>query len=274
MGWTDREYMRADSHAPLWRLGTSSPATSALIIAHIAALLLVAMMQVDAGRTWLEFITLSGTSLHWPAVVLHPFSTASFWTVLFVGWVLWTLGRLIEARIGSTRLVLAYFGFNTLAGAVFYLVAMLRPAWASAVLTVPLGALVAAIVWVWTRMPDERVGVFGMILPVAPFVAALGGIGVLSLALSAGSGAAAFLLAGSASGGAVFALAGVRVNPLPRLHNLRLRASATSQRGATPGDDDIDDLLEKISRHGLQSLTSAERRRLERARQERLRRMR
>ncbi|MFO0839897.1 MAG: rhomboid family intramembrane serine protease [Phycisphaerae bacterium] len=268
MGWSDREYMRDSAPARSWAALGDAPASLALLTAHAAALLFVSMMRFDAGQAAADAMRLSAETATPAAILTHAWATNSFWTTVFVCWLIWVLGRPIESRIGGARLVLWYFAANLLAGAAYFAIAILRPAWATYPLTVPLGAAVAAIVWGWTQLPGEMTAIFGAAWPTARLAAVLGGISALWIAMSGGGGAAAWF-----GGGAVAGLGAQVLVSLPRRGARRRAEPARRERASKTRElDDIDDILAKISREGLASLTPRERRRLEAARQARLRR--
>ncbi len=297
MGWQDREYNQQPGYRDSMFLGgIPKPTTLArsLIFLHaggfIAVWLLRRVAPTDAG-TYLEGIT-SQFAISPLTILLHPFTIHSemiFGGVLrlaFVVWAIWSLGRVLDERMGTRQIVTLYVLGNLVAGATYYLATLVLPALSMAPLDYPLGALAAWCLFVWRECQFDYVPVFTKTWPLARVVAIAVGI-VFALAfLSHGSGM--LMLLGAAGAGAVTlfvptSLTRLRWHRAPTRKRTVVKPSIPSQfetpgaAGATPPnepttDADIDDILEKISRSGIESLTDAERKRLEAARQARLER--
>ena len=130
----------------------------------------------------------------------------------------------------------------------------------------------------WRRLKDEVVSVFGKLMTTAKLTA-IGAAIIAGLTfLRGGPGATGWLIAAAAG-----SLAWPAVNLLSEISRptAKLRASrrgrdagsAPRHDASEPTDDaELDEILAKISREGLESLSPAERERLEEARRTRLRR--
>lgn len=262
------------------------PGVLALLVVHTTAFIARWVATRDVGPRALAYGTLSGTQLHWPAILLHPYgATDILMLLLLLISVIGTLGTLIEHRFGFRTLLLYYVLGNLVAGAAYFGLAWLAPTLARMPLAFPLGATTAWAVLAWREVGDLEVNVFGAMLElrrVLTWLAAISGLWVLLLARDGREGALAWLV------GAIVAGFSPLLRALPqRLHRAVwsrrrrvVRPSRVSPRAALPEPmpevvvhepdpiaEDIDAILRKISASGISSLTPEERNRLEAARQ-------
>jgi membrane associated rhomboid family serine protease len=275
MGWQDREYGNgpyADADAGVWsRVRRPTGVTLGLMIGHVAALLLATLLRRDlAGAaeslTWIVTSPLG--------ILLHPYLTSKLLTGVFVVLALWSLGGRLEARIGHGRLLTVYLLGNLLAGSVYWALVHAAPPLAAAPLEYPVGALAAFCLLAWRVLRHDAVAVFGRTTSTAMVYAISAAIVITLQLLTERQGAVAWVLAaggGTAAVGLVQGLAhviGAARQRRPRVHPSIPRAP----RPAPTAEPELDDLLAKISRGGLDSLTPAEHERLEAARRRLLRR--
>lgn len=238
---------------------------------------------------------ISGIGAHSPprplTVLLHPYTPgpdrvlSGFFVVLFTCFVISSLGALVEERLGSARMLLLYLLGNTCAGAVYLAAVIVAPLLARAPLDHPLGAFAAWSLWAMRSMRFEHASVFGRMYSISRIVAVIAGIIIILEMLGRGLGAALWVLAlavGSlpalflppleqfvqARRGRVMRRA-PRRPPAGAVESERSRRPVASEPSARAADD-LDELLAKISRYGIDSLTDAERARLEEARRARL----
>jgi membrane associated rhomboid family serine protease len=261
------------------------------IVLHAVAAMAMLIMQLDlGGRAAANLALLPGALRPW-AILTHPFAMANPLALGLTLLAAWTLGDWIERRFGAARLVMLYLAGNLAAGAAYAAyAALLSPAEALA-LAMPVGALAAWCAAACAGLRDEFVTVFGKLRSVAQ-VAGVSGAIVVALVLFRGADSAAWIVAAIAAFGTGLLIDrfGDAVK-VPRLFG-ETRRSRQASRGARrqsamPGRHDldgpatrttpaasaeIDAILAKISRDGMESLTDSERRKLEAARRERLNR--
>jgi len=282
MSWRDRDYAHAwegESGRVVRGVHLPPRGTLALIVLHVLAFLVVWGLRSDEGLDVSALLAVSGPAPHPLAILVHPIAIARLGTLALVIFAAWTLGARLESRFGTARVLALYICGNVLAGAVCFAVARWQPDLAAAALNFPAGALVAWCVSAWRRLADEFFMIFGRLLMVAKAAALAAVIAAGVILLLNGAGAAG-LLAGAAVGGVadplVEGLAALRRrrarwrSPTPAEHRRTRPATRPSQ--PTPDEPNIDDILAKISRAGLDSLTQAERDRLEAARRAKQRR--
>jgi membrane associated rhomboid family serine protease len=278
LGWQDRDYSDGSYRDPVsttWGIRRPPSATLALMILHGVAFLLMLALERGDGRAIAGRFALSADPLNPLGILLHPLGTTRFFTALFVVLALWSLGGRLELRLGVRRLLALYVVSNLAAGAAYFGLARSLPALAVMPLDYPAGALAGLCVIAWRRLRNEAVQVLGRVTSLAKLYAICGLI-VIGLALvDAGAGAVVWL-AGAVAGGLAALLIEYRpVLVRPRWRTARRLVRPSVPRPVTPppapDELDIDDILAKISREGLASLTDAERQRLEAARQAKLR---
>jgi len=274
MGWRDRDYSSTDYRETRFSPGglrRPPNATLVLMILHGAALLLMLAMHAGDGQSVAQMLALSGASAHVLGVFLHPIATTSLLSAAFVVLTLWGLAGRLEPRLGSQRIVLLYIVANVAGGAAYFLIARLAAAVAGAPLDYPVGALAALCLLATRRLREDSVQVFGRMTNMGR-VCAICGLIVIGLAVVMnGLGALAWLAAA-----AVGTASGVVMERMPALampkRRPRVRPSIRRPNGGLPPIEqpEVDDILAKISREGLDALTDAERQRLEAVRRAKL----
>lgn len=284
MGWQDRDYYRESTWSIRridWSPYLPPRGCVALIVLHIAAFVLLAVAASDEGLAWRARITLVSENLTAWALLLHPFSTSSIFTLIFVAFAIGWLGGRVEREAGTRRLIVLYV-LGTLAGGLAFCgLGLLLPVLTLHPLDLPLGAIVAWGAHVSRREAFEVVGVFDKLVRLPKLLAILGGIWAALVLLRAGPAALGWFVAAAGGAAAFFAVeltpawwrrlgrpagGAVRAAP-PRIG----RIEREPVRPHEPEAPDIDDILAKISRSGLDSLTDEERERLEAARRAKLR---
>lgn len=288
MTWQDRGYNQYDDTPSAWgRMGFTRPplATGILMAVHgfaVLAMLTLVAAHGAAGVPWLWAF-----DAHvWPGILLHPVGTADLLRGVLTVVALWLIGGLLERRRGGGVLLQGYVLGNLAAGVAYFLLAAARPDLAITPLDYPLGALVAFVAALWRDVRYEPAEVFGYSTTQGRvLVFAAGLVVVLELVLRragavawvagvAAAAAAALLLERAQADGWAFGDWLRRLRP-PSVAPRRIRPSRAParQRSAQPADErDVDEILAKISRSGLESLSAEERQRLEAARLAKLRR--
>ncbi len=293
MGWQDRDY-NAESEggagARFWRdfrMFLPPPATLALVLVHFIAYFVV--LGVGYGRMPQEAVPLALSSgyLSPYAVLAHPIAANSGLSSSLGILAIWIGGAAIEHLIGPNRLFTLYVLGNVFAGIGYVALAGFAPTLAKAPLAIPLGAIIAWTIVVGRHYPYEIVSLFGFPVRIIRFLlVVLAVVGLASL-MRYQLGATAVFAAAVTAAGAAYMLEVAATRQTVR----SARRSPRRSRPLEPPkmeylDDDeqipdeeevdtsinIDDLLEKISRTGIGSLSPEERDRLEQARLERLRR--
>jgi membrane associated rhomboid family serine protease len=256
-----------------WGIRRPPSATLALMVAHGAAYLsTVALGQATADR-----FALSGDTATRLGILLHPLGTTHLTTALFVILALWSLGGRLEVRLGLRHLVALYVAGNLAAGAIYLAVARGLPTLAAMPLDYPAGALAGFCVVAGLRLRDEAIQVLGRVTSAAKVYAICGAVVIVLAIADARVGAVAWLAAVVAGGLGALLVEYWPALVRPRQYRVRrvLRPSVARPRPVVPPvtleEPDIDDILAKISRHGLASLTDGDRQRLEAARQAKLR---
>lgn len=275
MSWEHRSYSWDSGRdaRPSPRNLLLTPVTLALLIVHAMGFLVVQMMLFDVGRDAAAFFPLVGGASHPAAIVLHPVSTQSVLSLAFVLLILWSAGKTLETALGGVRLLRAYLAGNLVAGGVYFGLARLLPGSAQAPLMEPIGALAAWSALAVHHLGRELTPILGRNIPVRRLIAICCGVVALLMLARYGAGSAAWLVAACAGGALPLALETARfVRPWRRPVRRRAEPRPSRESRSAPSEADIDEILAKISREGLSSLTESERARLEEARQLRLRR--
>lgn len=293
MSWQDRDY-NADSAGGglhrFWRdarIFLPPPATLALVVVHVIAYWVVLAMGYGRSPQAAVPLALSSGYLSPYGVLAHPIAANSGLISTLVIIAIWTAGGAIENLIGPNRLFTLYVVGNVFAGVGYVAVAGFLPHLAVAPLAVPLGAWMAWLMLVLRQYPYEILSIFGFTVRVIRFMGALLAVAALAALFRFQAGAAALLAAGLTAAGAAYVLETLGARVTHAHHEPERRAPRRPMQGPPEmeflGDDEeevdddaaasinVDDLLEKISRSGIDSLTPEERARLEQARQERLR---
>jgi len=278
VGWQDRDYTSetyAESGTSRWRPRRPPTATLTLMILHGAAFVLVLSLSVGSEQPAVTLLPLEGPQSHPLGIALHPFATQNILSILFVVLAFWSLGGRLEPRLGSARFVTLYVLGNLAAGGAYFGVARLLPALGGAPLDYPVGALAGLCVAAWQHLRQEVVMVFGRITNAGKVFLICGAI-VVGLEVITGRQGAVPWLAAAAAGSAT-ALLLHQVPHLATTGHRRIRRTVrpsiprTTARPPPIDEVEIDDILAKISRTGLHSLTPAERERLDAARRAKVR---
>lgn len=271
MGWQERDYSDQTYRERLsaaWAVARPPRVTLALMILHgVAFVILLVLSAREGGGPALALVAPVDTV----GVVAHAVATTSLFTALFVVLALWSLGGRLEPLLGGPRL-LGYYLLGTAAGgAAYFGTARAAALLATGPLDYPVGVLAGLCLLAARAFRHERVHVLGWATSAGRLYAILAAIVVGLEVVRYGPGGAAWLSAAVAGAAAV----GLAEEVGRRPHRTGHRRGRRSVRPSIPEDDaphplfetpDIDDLLAKISRSGLGSLTPAERQRLEDAR--------
>jgi membrane associated rhomboid family serine protease len=280
VAWQDRDYSEESyGEAVSTSRGLRRPpsATLILMVLHGAAFVLLFMLQHAEGEGIAALLTLEGATTNPVGILLHPLATAEVLQAVFVVLALWSLGGRLEPRLGARRFIGLYVAGNVAAGLVYFGLARGLPGLATAPLNYPVGALAGFCVAAWRGLQHDQVQVFGRVTSTAKVYAICAGIVIALVVIGAREGAAVWLAAAATGGGST-----LLIERWPTLGNRRRSSGHRVVRPSIPRsivqppveEPDIDDLLAKIGRSGLGSLTAAERNRLEAARQAKLRRAR
>lgn len=145
-------------------------AIRALIIVHILTFIATVVLRGDLPylNDYLHGISskpeLDASPL---TILLHPYTptspkggAGSLFRTIFVVWVLWVLGRTIVQNAGTKRLLVTYFLGNLIMGGVYWVISKVFPVAASAPLDYPMGAFAAWAFFVIRDMKFEFVPVF------------------------------------------------------------------------------------------------------------------
>lgn len=289
MSWEERDYTWSGENGA-WRenLGRLLPpvGTLALVIAHLSGWILVTILYYAVSEDAAKALQLDSELRPW-AILTHPIATTSGLLSGLAILCLWPLAARIEEQMGRGRMLALYFSGNMLAALGFIAVAGFSPRHGFAPLNLPSGALAALSLAAWRSLPLESLPVFGRFIPLKNMIAWVAiGAAVICVA-GYRDGALAWLFAavcGAAIAPVIEAAASIRSYRRQRVAvGARGRgrgASGFSDSVDSPRQEpqidrlegELDELLAKISKSGLASLTSDERSRLEVARQKRLRR--
>lgn len=293
MGWRERDYSQERmpySDGPFGgAFGRPGPAAWRLMLVH--GVVFVGMLIVRRAPGLAEWIALSEAARRPTGVLLHPFALGlnvpnltllmSIFSAMFLLWALLQLGTTIENRLGSAWMLTSYAVANVLAGLGYVGIAAFDPAFAGYPLVMPIGALAAWAWWGWRNIQIDTVMIFSSTMRAGNLIGIIAVIYIGLTVLGRGFGTLAWL---AAIGAACLAPGLVdafntwrerRAQPT-RVGAVRRRALRAVERAETAApatdapEDDVDEILAKISREGIDALTSAERARLEAARLRRL----
>lgn len=289
MSWEERDYTWSGERGA-WRENWARllpPAgTLVLVVAHLSGWILVTILNYAVTEGAARALQLDSELRPW-AILTHPIATTSGLLSGLAILCLWPLAARIEEQMGRSRMLALYFSGNILAALGFIAVAGFSPKHGTAPLNLPSGALAAWSLAAWRSLPLESLPIFGRFIPLKHVIAWLAiGAAVICVA-GFRDGALAWLFAavcGAAIAPVIEAAAAVRWR-----RRMAVITSGRSRRAADFSDSveskrpaseprvdrlegDLDELLAKISKSGLASLTSDERSRLEVARLKRLRR--
>ncbi len=281
MGIYDREYYRRDmrpppDYTPGRRPGLSL--TAWLIIANVVVFffgfLLTGMRDSPLGKWWIQTFAL------WPdavfakgrvwQLVTSMFLHAGFLHILFNMWFLWLFGKGMERLYGRLNFFLFYIAAGVSASLLFTVTTLLAGEFHYAVGAS--GGVIGVVVLYAFHYPRQRIYIWG-VLPVLVWQLAAFFVGLDLLYFIGGRGGnvahAAHL--GGAAFAVVYRYLDLRIEPM--LARLKRRAPKAPRPRAPDGLPPpprldpvnpqtrarVDALLDKISRHGLTSLTDEER---------------
>jgi len=284
VGWRERDYSQdtwAETTASRSGFRWPPRAAGVLIVLHLTAFMLVASLgSSSGGRQVVGWLALSDASAHPLGIVLHPLGTDRLLSLVLTIFVIWSLGGYLERQQGGRNLVGLYVVGNLAAGAAYFAIARWQPPLAAAALDYPTGAFTAWVVAACRSMAGGTLVLFGRFWRVTHLVMIGLGVAVALMLALRGSSAVGWLTALLAGGLAEPVVRGLSLVSVPRRRPRPRRVVRPSipreilAPPATFDEPEIDDLLAKISRTGLASLTRAERARLEAARQAKLRKTR
>jgi len=252
----DRDYMRGgrppSSFDPP---GIGGPSA---IVPIIIANVVVFLLQILAN---FELSSLVGISFatSWQAwrVVTHVFTHDNFWMLLLNMWIFWTLGRPLERRLGVRKLLIIY-AIGGLAGMACWMVV----SHGDSMLVGAEGAVGGVVVAAAIVQTTATVQLPSVALPMRSFVAIVCVVEFVMCVMTHGFSQLAQFL-----GGALGGFVGLRwFGTFPGQRRRAARNVPIQTDADLTADDDIDPILDKIGRTGIDSLTAEERSRLEKAR--------
>ena len=271
MGIYDRDYTQQDdstsygrSGGVRWGLPQTSPVVTYLLIANVAMFLASLIPPVKTFfDNWLRLDTTSTVSIleAW-RLISYQFLHADFWHILFNMLGLFFLGPTLERHWGSNRFLRFYLMCGTAGGLLYILL--------SSVHLLSMGTLIGASGAILGLLAACAIlfphfVVFIIIFPVPIRIAAIIFIAmyifnIVARGANAGGDAAHF--AGMITGA-------VYVFSQPVLEQMRLRRKSGAWEKKMTAyrtlQAEVDRILEKVHQSGIQSLTRAERKTLEKA---------
>lgn len=298
---SDRDYVRHPGHRGPMRPGDSSIILP-LIVANIAVFLLQTLTRGAETEGITEFLTLDWKSLRsfevW-RLGTYMFAHANFMHILVNMWGIWIFGRPLEYRIGPHRFLHLYLVSGLVAAGVWLSfnhspIAIDTPMGVYQTDMYPRilgasGSLFGVMVAAAMVAPNLR---YMLLIPPIPIrlktlVAVYAVIEILAVQTGHQSGVAHLAHVGGLIGGYFYMVFNVpgsgstvsreiagtwsRIRAWFRRRSFHMHSSPRPPSSSSqPKDDDpaatIDDILDKIGREGLSSLTAEERRKLEDAR--------
>lgn len=266
MSWEHREWSRPDARGILARLDRRwlpPPATSVVLGLFLAGMIALTV----AGAQKSEWVVLRADTARATAILLHAFAANGAFQALLMVVSIAALGSVVEHRVGPLRTAALAFAGPAFAGLAFFSVGRLVPPLATYPLVAPFGALAALGVCAWHVADFESVAFFGAPVGLRRMLLIVAAVLVALALFAAGPGALAWLAALAAGGACapllLIALSAGRRTP----RRARSKPIARSRREPPALDvPEIDEILAKISRSGLGSLSEAEREQLDVAR--------
>lgn len=276
MGIYDRDYVRRHTPALAARnLSAVALLIGANLLIYVAAIAiregprypLVDWLQLEVGcleRPWEWWRFVSYGFVHDPQRLAHL--TLNMLALFF-------FGRPVEVRYGKGEFLRLYFLLLAASGLVYLLLERLRGAGELHASYGASGAVAGIVILFALNYPHQQVLLFFMI-PMPAWVLAIGMVVLDMLGAIRGQGGIAYTahLAGAALGFLYYrgrwnlSAAG---HMLPRMRRPRLRTLRPESFEPEEPEDDldrtVDQILAKMSQHGMDSLTDAERRTLEKA---------
>lgn len=256
-----------------------TPTVKALLAVNITVFLLQSLLAASGAGAW--FDTTFGLmpakvfgQLHLWQPVSYMFLHVTFFHILFNMFVLWMFGSELEALWGRREFLRYYLITGVGAGLTYMLLMpLLDPSTRYNVLMGASGAVYGLLAAFALLYPDRRIMLYFLVpIPVRIFVIGLIVIETISMWSSDNIGHLAHL--GGMGVGYLYLRGGRRrLDALLRSRRKRKASSRFRVVGDKPprrpgngaGADEVDRILEKISREGLDSLTPDEREILRRA---------
>lgn len=252
----NRDYMRGGR--PPLSLDSPGLGGSSAVVPIIIANAVVFLLQFLANG---ELSSLFGISFatSWQAwrIVTHAFTHDHLSILLLNMWVFWVLGRPLERRLGVRKLIIIY-AIGGLTG----MACWMAVGHEDAILVGAGGAVGGVVVAAAIAQATNTVQLLSIALPIRSFVAIVCVVEFAMCAMTHGfSHIVQFI------GGALGGFAGLRwLFTFPGRQKRKARDVRIQTEADLAADDDIDPILDKISRTGIDSLTAEERSTLEKAR--------
>ncbi|MFC1806309.1 rhomboid family intramembrane serine protease [Planctomycetota bacterium] len=249
-------------HFPRW-----SPAVRAIIIANIAVFVLQVIVVSATGKgvltqafgVWPTLVF--GRGYLWQPIT-YMFLHGGPFHILMNMFGLYLVGTQVEHRLGLRRFLVVYFGGGILGGLAHCLMPVFGKGAAPAVGAS--GAVLAVLVVCAIYLPRQKLLIVLVPVPVRWLAIVLVGVNVLYAVT--GSRGIAFM---AHLGGMLFGFLYWRLSPVAARLAHRLEDRRREQEIKRRADDErrLDEILAKIGREGLQSLSFRERAELEAIRQ-------
>jgi membrane associated rhomboid family serine protease len=291
---SDRPYMRRDYESSGGPAGFKISATTALLIALVVAFFVQYSGNRDAQIEFLNRFALSTDGLRHGYVwqlLTYQFLHAGLTHIVFNGIALWSFGRYVEDRLGTGRYLTLYF-LSGIVGGLFQCLAGLIDPGRFGLATIGASAGIFGLIAAFALMePDAQILAFFVIPMRAKYLLHLSIAACLILPfIPSQSNMAHAAHLGGILFGVFYIKKGIRLtqnladwNPLRRRSRrekliraatvppLRIRPAAKkSDATDLPSGEfisqEVDPILDKISAHGIQSLTDRERQILQAAR--------
>ncbi len=256
-----------------------TPAIRALLAANISVFLLQLLLQAGGGYGWFNrffgLVPAAVWSLPLPHLwqpITYMFLHGGFWHIVVNMFVLWMFGAELEQLWGSREFV-RYWFVTGIGGALVYLLLMPRidPVTAYVPLIGASGACYGLLMAYGMLFPERTVLLY-FLFPVKVKYFVIGLMVVELLATRSGSTIGHLAHLGGLLAGFLYLRWGrawwQQWRRRRRMARAGFRPVGGGRRpgnGGTVPRDEIDRILEKISRHGLQSLTPEEQETLRRA---------
>ena len=252
----NRDYMRGGQ--PPSSLDSPGIGGTSAIVPIIIANAVVFLLQKMAND---ELSSLFGISFatSWQAwrVVTHLFTHDYFWMLLLNMWIFWTLGRPLERRLGVRKLLIIYT-----IGGLTGMVCWMAVGHGGSMLVGAEGAVAGVVVAAAIAQTTTTVQLPSVALPMRSFVAVVCVAEFVMCVMTHGLSQIAQFL-----GGALGGFVGLRwFGTFPGQRRRTVRNVSVQIEADLTADDDMDSILDKIGRAGIDSLTDEERSTLEKDR--------
>jgi membrane associated rhomboid family serine protease len=277
MGWRDRPYASDDSYpdAPM-RLALPRPTTTVtwLIVANVVAFVLDTLTQHADPRFWPMTFGLSWNGLFGGKVwqpVTYMFSHAGIWHLLgnMIG--LYIFGMHFEQAFGRDRFLKFYAFCGLVGGAGYLALSLVDPSFRSRPIIGASGAVYGLLIAAIIFFPHIRVIVIIFPMPIRTFGLLIAGILLLRLISPGGvpnwGGEVCHMFGAAAGLGLLYYWRMIRQPRVLSGMTGKIKQGAWERRRKQEAAEqaEVDRILAKVSDEGIQSLTRAERKALERA---------